>query len=444
MGPTVALNVELHANQELINASTARFIVIKSGKRFGKSYLAAYKIIKWAFEEKGLYLYIAPNQKQARNIAWNVIKEILPEALIKRALENELEIHLINGSLIRLAGAENEDALRGIGMRGVVFDEAAYIDNYIWNNIVRGQLLSTTGATGKALFISSPNRHGRNWYSQFYEDTIRRKKLNDPDWDAFFFTVYDNPYLSKEEVDKIKEDSTEDEWQTEYMANESSHAGVIYSEFEFDKHVTGQGPSSISLFVRGVDWGISHPTVCLFAQVDVPGKRVHIENEYGRSGFTIEESVNVIKQITGTRPVDWTVCDPSLNKRNSQTKRTDKQEFDRLGVFCIAGDNNDRGYNVTKMFFKKGIITIDPKCRNLIKELKTLQWGDDTSDDFCDALRYLCVRLHDTVFNGVFKAQDGPLVSPFQSRPYSLKDPLLFPNRAKEGESSLRQEIAQY
>ena len=441
----INLPVELHINQEAIHASKAKNIVCKIGKRFGKSYLAAYKMAKWAgARANGMFWYLTDTYAHCKSIAWGTFMEILPRSVIKRKLENELEITLINDSKVRLIGTENQESTRGPKLHGAVFDEASYIDPYIWNNIIRGQLLGVKGEpAGPAFFISSPNKIGRNWYSNFYEEALRRKQLNDPDWDAFHYTIYDNPLLSQEDIEKIKEDSTEDEWNTEYMANESAHAGVIYSEFDFSRDVHERGLLSISAFVRGVDWGIAHPTVCLFAQVDIGSKKIYIEDEYVKSGFTIEESCMVIKKMTGNRPVDWTVCDPSLNKRNSQTKRTDKQEFDRNGVWCISGDNSDVGYNITKMFFKKGMIAIHPKCRNLIKELKTVQCGDEEGEDCVDTLRYLCKRLHDTVFQGVFK-QGEEKAAVLEHRAYNLKDPILFPQRQNENQSEVRQEVNRY
>lgn len=441
----VPLNVELHANQEVINASRARNIVVKSGKRFGKSKLAAYKICKWAGEKRGLYFYCSPTYRQSKSIAWAELLEVLPHKIIKRKLENELELTLINDSIIRLVGTDNQDSLRGIGLKGVVFDEAAYVDPYVWNNIIRGQLLAVKGEPpGPAFFISSPNKTGRNWYSQFFEDAQRKKALGDPDWDAFFFTIYDNPLLSREEIDKIKDDSTDDEWQTEYMANESAHAGQIYSEFSFDKHVRSEGLGSISHLVRGIDWGIAHPTVCLFVQVDEAGKRLHVEDEFVRSDLTVEESCRVIQQKTGQRPVDWTVIDPSMFKRDKfQKQKLEADEFLRCGIPVIPANNQERGYNITKMFFKKDMISISPKCKNLIRGVKTLQWGDTEGDDETDVLRYVCVKLHDTVFRGVFKQAEEKQVSPFQARAYSFRDRLLFPER-KDEVSTVRAEIERY
>lgn len=443
----VPLNISLHANQQAIHDSQALNIVVMAGKRFGKTKLACYKLVKWAGKRRrvdGVFAYIAPTYGQAKSIAWGEFKSLVPPILIKRVVENELLITLVNDSVIRLFGADNLDSLRGIKFYAVVKDEAAYIDKYAWNNIVRGQLLGALGEdSGHALFISSPlnpvksiGKAKTDWYPEFYQEALRKKNSGDTSWDAFHFTVYDNPTLDRKQIDDIRADSTDDEWGVEYLANPSAHAGQVYSEFNYESHVKEVENSGI--LARGIDWGIAHPTVCLWVKADKEKKEIYVEDEYVKSGNTIEENVETILKMTGGRPVDWTVCDPSLNKRNSQTKRTDKEEFDRLGIYCLPGDNNDRGYNIVKMFLKKNCIRINPKCRILIKELKNLQWGQEEANDCSDTLRYICVRIHDTLF----RWKDEPVKEEalFNNKVFNVRD---FTPK-KHNESRIVEEVRSY
>lgn len=426
----VALNIKLHCNQQAIHDSQALYKVAKCGKRFGKTKWAIYALIQAAFERKGVYWFIAPTYRQAKSIAWRELVALMPIHLIKRKLENELLIELVNGSSIELKGADNEDSLRGTGVRGVVFDEVAYINRYIWNNIIRGQLLGSNGERpGFAWFISSPlnpiqaiGTNREDWFPRFHEEAMRKHQNGDKDWDAFHFTIYDNPTLTKDQIDAIKEDSTDDEWNVEYMAQESAHAGTLVSEFVYGRHVKDMECDGWKL-VRGLDWGIAHPTACLWIRVDAGGRKVHVENEFQKSGLVIEESSSIIKQMTGDKKVEWSVIDPSTSKRNSQTNRRDMDEFIRCGVGVIPGDNRDRGYDNMKKFFKKDMISVSPKCRQLIHQLKTVQYGQKEGEDCLDSLRYCLLRIHDMMFGGNLfpnEAQDvkrAPGV-------YNLNDPM--------------------
>ena len=71
------------------------------------------------------YAYIAPFYAQAKNIAWEYLKEAARPfiASVKDIRESDLSVKLVNGSTIRLYGADNIDALRGIYLDGVVINE---------------------------------------------------------------------------------------------------------------------------------------------------------------------------------------------------------------------------------------------------------------------------------------------------------------------------------
>lgn len=231
------LNLVLHQNQRLIHSSKKRFKVVKAGKRFGKSQWAIFEICQLAgMSVNGVFWYIAPTYGQAFDIAWNTLLAVLPNELILNKWESgvrKLTVQLTSGSYIVLKGADNKDTLRGPGIDGVIFDEAAYMGMDIWPTIIRGQLAKSQGP---AYFISSPKDTGRNWYSTFCDDAQRRKNLGE-DWDYWKFTIYDNPLLPKSEIEDIKDQCTEDRWNLEYMAEESEFAGQVYSEFNYELHV---------------------------------------------------------------------------------------------------------------------------------------------------------------------------------------------------------------
>ena len=376
----VRLNIVLHDNQQAIENSKARFKIIKAGKRFGKSYWAIYAFIKMAFKKKGTYWFIGPTFSQVEGIAWRMIEELVPPELIRRKLQNKLYIELINGSILELKSADNPTSLRGIGIDGAVFDEAAYIAQEVWAVIVRGQLAKSKGP---AYFISSPNEKGKNWYSAFYDRAKSNMEANDPDWGAWYFTIYDNPTLDKAEIKSIEDENSDDRWNLEYLAIESEYAGQLYHEFHVIENMEIKEYDKNLPLVEGIDWGIAHPTVCLWAQYDIKSKAVWVIDEFFKTGFVIEESCDWIKRFRGEKPIEWTVIDPSANRRDMTTGRTLRDEFGRNGVFCYPGDNRDRGYDVVRRMLKKRLLKIHPKCKNLLYQLKNLQYGDKEGDDTC-------------------------------------------------------------
>lgn len=427
----VPLNIVLHANQKVIHSHPAKNKVVKAGKRFGKTKWLLYELVKSCGKPNQIIWYMAPTYKQAKSIAWQELNWMLPPAIVKRSVENELLKEFVNGTQLRLIGCDNEESLRGPKIHKAGFDEYAYIDPYIYPGIIKGQLLGALGEeSGGAIFISSPNKKGRNHFTDFHAEAKRKELAGDKDWASFYYTIYDNPTLNREDIQKLKDNTPDDVWQVEYMAIESEFAGQIYCEFHPTESIAEMDWNAQLLLVRAIDWGINHPTVCLWLGVDVANKQVYVLDEYVKSGLVIEESCTWIKRMSGERPVEWTVIDPSTSKRNSQTLRTDKDEFARHGIYCVPGDNRDRGYDITKMFLKKRMLKVHPKCKNLIYQLKNVQWGDDEGEDCTDALRYAMVRIHDLMFGGNLFNVEKPAFDYKKyehSREVSLFDPLMFP-----------------
>lgn len=381
----IALNVVLHANQLLVHRHPARNKCIKAGKRFGKTKWLLYSLLQIALDKPNQVVsYLAPTYRQAKAIAWWELNWLVPQQIIRRKVENELFIEFINGSRLQLLGCDNKDSLRGPKWHFAGMDEVAYVDQDIYGTIVIGQLAGSNGQPdGGCYMISSPNDKGKNWFTDFHADKMKLMNEGSTEWGAWYFTIYDNPTLSPETIEKIKYANSDDRWELEYLAKESAIAGQLFSEFDSKENVEEKMYDGALPLVRGLDWGISHPTVCLWLQYDLASKRVWVIDEFFKTGFVIQESCEWIKKLTAEKPVEWSVIDPSTNKRNSQTTRTDKDEFQRWGVPCVGGDNRDRGYDIVKMFLKQRLLKIHPKCKNLIYQLKNLQYGDKEGDDCC-------------------------------------------------------------
>lgn len=402
-----ALNIVLHKNQEIIEANPARNKRVKAGKQFGKTKWLIYALAKrCARIPRGLIWYVAPSYRQAKSIAWSNLKWMIPDSVVKRRIETELIIEFTNDARLELKGADNEDSLRGIPIDGVGWDEDAYIKPYV-HDIVASQLIAKKGFDYR---ISSPNKNGRNHFTLDYEDAMLRMRNGDLDWAAYHYTIHDNPTLDPEEIAKVKQRTTDQTWDLEYLARESEFAGQRFSEFSLARNVGEyEGLRALPAY-RSHDWGMDHPAVTLWAKLDTDNRKLYIYDEYVKRGDIVQDLCNVIKEKTGQTPIEWTVIDPSAARRDPFTKRSISDEYARWGVGCVMGDRRERGYDITKMFLKNGLLVISPKCRNLILELQNLQYGDKDGDDCTDALRYLCVRIHDTI-NGMNVIHEGPIVN---------------------------------
>lgn len=234
-----SLNVKLHPAQMQILNSRKRFKVVAAGRRFGKSRLAAWLLLIMALQstEKDVF-YIAPTFQQAKDILWGMLKELGNE-VITSAHENTAVLTLVNGRKIYLKGSDRPDTLRGVGLFFAVIDEYADMKPFVWEQIIRPALADVKGS---ALFIGTPK--GRNHFFDLYEYADSGE---DPDWEAFHFTSYDNPFLDPAEIEAAKKSMSSFAFRQEFMSSFEAAASDIFKQ-EWIKYSTEE-PEEGSYFI---------------------------------------------------------------------------------------------------------------------------------------------------------------------------------------------------
>ena len=273
------LDVQLHPAQLEIFNSTARFKVVSAGRRFGKSRLAAWiLIIKALQSESKDVFYIGPTFQQAKDIMWNMLKELLHGTdLIETTHENTATMKLHNGRRISLKGSDRPDTLRGVGLAYVVLDEYASMKVEVWEQIIRPTLSDVKGG---ALFIGTPA--GKN---HFYDLFLEAEK--DEDWEAFQYTSIDNPLIDPKEVEVARRTMSTQAFRQEFEASFVSFTGGIFKNewIKYDENEPEEGN-----FVIAVD----------------PAGFEAVEKERGLKGSKLDETAISIVKIHGDK---WWVKD---------------------------------------------------------------------------------------------------------------------------------------
>ena len=239
------LDVQLHPAQLEIFNSTARFKVVSAGRRFGKSRLAAWiLIIKALQSESKDVFYIGPTFQQAKDIMWNMLKELLHDTdLIETTHENTATMKLVNGRRISLKGSDRPDTLRGVGLAYVVLDEYASMKVEVWEQIIRPTLADVEG---RALFIGTPA--GKNHFFDLYQDAVE-----DEDWDTFQFTSIDNPFLSEKEISAASKSMSSMSFRQEFEASFETFSGGIFKEEWFKEEEPTEGSYVIAVDPAGYE-----------------------------------------------------------------------------------------------------------------------------------------------------------------------------------------------
>lgn len=206
---------EIHKQLE-----THRFCVLVAHRRLGKTVLSVNHLIKRAItdrKERGMYAYLAPFRNQAEQIAWGYLKHYTSQIPARSINEQKLSILLPNGATIRIFGADNPDALRGLYFDGVVIDEVAQIKPTLWGEVIRPALADRKGW---AAFIGTPK--GINLFSQIYDQALNLMSKGDPDWCAMLYSVEQTHVIDEKELAALKVEMSENEFRQEFLCDFSA------------------------------------------------------------------------------------------------------------------------------------------------------------------------------------------------------------------------------
>ena len=205
--------------QMRVHKGRRRFSVVVTHRRAGKTRLAVMQLLDSALRhqmELGLFVYLAPYREQARTIAWSQLKrDIVPLLNAGMVVVREMDLSITfqhNGATVRLFGADNPDALRGLRLDGVVMDEVAQMRPETWHDVVRPAL---SDRMGWAMFIGTPN--GVNLFSEIYF-----KALRDPEWFAASFPVDATQALDPDEVNRLRRGMPDQSFAREYLCDFSA------------------------------------------------------------------------------------------------------------------------------------------------------------------------------------------------------------------------------
>jgi hypothetical protein len=198
--------------QDTVHRSLKRFNVLVCHRRAGKSVLAVLTLIDAALrtaKPNARYAYIAPYWIQAKAIAWSYLREFagrVPKATFN---ESELWVEFPNGARIRIYGANNPDALRGLYLDGVVIDEVADIKPDLWGSVIRPALADRKGW---AIVLGTPK--GVNLLSEIYFAAVK-----DPDWYAGIYTYRDTDALDPAEIEAMRREMTDNQFRQELLCD---------------------------------------------------------------------------------------------------------------------------------------------------------------------------------------------------------------------------------
>jgi len=319
------------------------------------------------------FTYIAPTYEQARDIAWDLLKDIVPPWMnLRKPNETRLELRLTNGVILNLKGADHEDSLRGPGLYYAVLDEYGMMKGHVWEAVIKPELAATGGG---ALFIGTPM--GRN---HFY-DVFAKGRDGEKNWKSWMLpatkpilnftpeTKRGKDLLASGFLAEEQNSKTQKFYGQEYECDFTDSAGVVFDrvddavvdEFrEFPeyghRYRIGLDPAlhedwSVITVLDLTDWKVKY--IYRTNKIDAELLYAKVESEVAR-WTTSAGAPEVVMDTTG-------MGDPmydSLVKRN-------------ISIFPIKFSNRSKSQMIENLMtlLTKGEIKI-PRCEWLIDELK--------------------------------------------------------------------------
>lgn len=200
----------------------ARNKVVVAGRRWGKTTMCLKCVLQghgplqadgshlWrgavgsGARRGGRIWWVAPVYSQASGVWTSLKRATSPRSNRERAI-NDMEIHksevertiwLPGGGTVTVKTADDPDNLRGYGLDGVVLDEAAFMKEETWSEVLRPALIDRGGW---AFFISTPS--GLNWFHRLYEDAQDRAG-----WARWQQPTWANALIAEAEIQLLRDD----------------------------------------------------------------------------------------------------------------------------------------------------------------------------------------------------------------------------------------------
>ncbi len=252
MGSEAARNREIRlqyhpAQAKIFFDSSTRNKVIAKGRRFGLTRGFAHCVIEAMLDGVTPILWVDTININIDRYVERYFKPALRK--FDRSLwdwrQQAKELKIMN-SVCDFRSADRPENIEGFGYKLVILNEAGIIlkDEYLWHNTIRPMMIDY----GSPIMAGGTPK-GKNLFYRLFN----KGKGEDPDWESFHYTTYDNPYLSRKEIDSIAKDMPELVRRQEIMAEFLEDEFAVFSGIE--KCIRGKmaDPLKECRYVAGLD-----------------------------------------------------------------------------------------------------------------------------------------------------------------------------------------------
>jgi hypothetical protein len=372
--PPVEIDLELHAGQEEVYGSPARFRVVACGRRWGKTTLAHGEVIVYGATNPGSVIWwVAPTYQQSM-IAFRMLLATLPPSL-REVNRSDKVITLWNGTRISIKSGDRFDHLRGEGVDFLVLDEAAFLREEAWHAALRPTL---SDKLGSALLIGTFD--GENWFYDAYE---MGQSPEHPEWASWRKPTVDNPHIAPSEVEAARRTLPKAVFEQEYLANPLSYVGAVF-DGELVQRAIERGRDCAPLAddprYAGLDWGYTNETALQVCAEDAEGRVAWIDE---RMWTATELNVRCerIAALCRTHGVLRIMADAAGATENRTLAETLKRHGLKTRVLPVPfGKYKEAAINTRRWYLEQGLEAITERAPKLAAETKRYRYKEESED----------------------------------------------------------------
>lgn len=255
-----------------------------------------------------VYWHVMPTLKQAKLVAWDMLKEFARPIPGAKPNNSELEITYPNGNKLRLIGADDPDSLRGPALSGVSLDEYSQIPKRAFGEVLSKALgdhlgYAIFGGTiiGKDQLyeIYQAAKGSAEWYAVWQDIDVSLATESGPTVTALTRALEDDRKLVIQGV--MTQAEFDQEW---FLSPEAAIKGAIYGDLLAEARQNGRitrVPHDPALPVD-TDWdlGTLDPTAIWFSQSTRSGE-VRLIDYYEATDEGLPHYAGIIHKRTAER-----------------------------------------------------------------------------------------------------------------------------------------------
>lgn len=372
-----------HPEQTKLWRTKARFVGAFAGRGSGKTELARRRIVRYLAVKKPwpdpMYFYALPTYNQARRVAWNKIKALVPEDwLAKEPSESGMVINTVFGSSLYVVGMDKPQRIEGDQWDGGVIDESSDQKPGVFD---RNVLPALSHREAWCWRIGVPKRYGvgAREFKKFCDDMAEE-----------VYTWPSSDILTPEQIAYAMENLDAKDYNEQYNASWEEVAGLIFHAFSGIHNVSDRVCyHSDRPLVVGSDFNVD-PMCWVIGHRADNGLTIH--DELFVRNCNTREALNRLYKKYSDHPSGFEF----FGDASGRARKTSASLSDYLQI------RNDDRFKGRKIFYPKANppvadrfascnalfesadgrrrFFVHPRCKHLIEDLEDRAYKEGTND----------------------------------------------------------------